>query len=181
LAQEDLDTIKGWLESHGFKVGYVYPTRMVMDISGTAGQIREAFHTEIHHYEVNGTTQFANASDPSIPAALAPAVTGVVSMHDFKPHTNIMKHAPQETVICGAASCSGDTFYLVVPGDVQTIYNLNPVYRQGIYGQNQTIVVLEDAMPYMSDPTTPTMPATAPLPPALMPTKVKRTSMSKSP
>jgi hypothetical protein len=29
LAQQDLDTITGWLKSHGFEVGYVYPNRMV--------------------------------------------------------------------------------------------------------------------------------------------------------
>jgi hypothetical protein len=45
LAQADLDAVTAWLESHGFTVGYVYPTRQVIDFSGTAGEIREAFHT----------------------------------------------------------------------------------------------------------------------------------------
>jgi len=147
-AQQDVDTVTGWLEAHGFTVGYVYPTRMVIDFSGTAAQIREAFHTEIHRLEVDGQPHFANMSDPEIPEALAALVAGVVSMHDFKPHSNF-KPRTQYQVISG-----GDTYELLVPADVQTIYNLTPLYRQGIYGQGQTIAVVEDATPYGSDPTT---------------------------
>ena len=90
-----------------------------------------------------GEHHFANMSDPQIPEALAPAVMGVVSMHDFKPHANL-KPRTQYQVTNG----SGGTYNVVVPADVQTIYNLSPLYRQGLYGQGQTIVVVEDAMPY---------------------------------
>src|SRR5580700_932230 len=85
LAQQDLDSITRWLESYGFTVDYVYPNRMVIDFSGTAGEILKAFHTEIHTLEVRGEQHIANMSDPYIPVALAPAVVGVVSLHNFKP------------------------------------------------------------------------------------------------
>jgi subtilase family serine protease len=149
LAQEDLDTVTGWLQSHGFTVGYVYPTRRLIDFSGTAGQIRAAFHTEIHHLDVGDEQHFANMSDPQIPEALAPVVLGVVSMNDFKPHAYLTPRTQYQVT-----SGSGGTYNLVVPADVQTIYNLAPVYRQGIYGQGQTIVVVEDAVPWSTDPTT---------------------------
>jgi subtilase family serine protease len=149
LAQEDLDIVTAWLESHGFTVGYVYPTRRVIDFSGTAGEIREAFHTEIHYVDVRGEQHFANMSDPKIPEALAPFVLGVASMHNFKPHAYLVPRTQYHVT-----SGSGGTYDLVVPADVQTIYNLTPVYRQGIYGQGQTIVVVEDAMPWSTDPST---------------------------
>src|SRR6202453_4458172 len=82
LAQQDIDTVTDWLRSKGFAVGHVYPSRMVIDFSGTAGQIRDAFHTEIHNLDVHGEKHYANMSDPQIPAALAPAVVGVVSLHN---------------------------------------------------------------------------------------------------
>src|SRR3984885_10731647 len=91
LAESDIQTISGWLESHGFTVNSVYPNGMVIDFSGSAGQVRRAFHTSIHNLDVDGTQHIANVSDPQIPEALAPAVSGVVSMHDFKPHA--MKRA----------------------------------------------------------------------------------------
>ena len=33
----------------------------------------------------------------------------------------------------------------VVPADLATIYNLNPLFKAGISGQGQTIVLIEDS------------------------------------
>ena len=82
---QDIQTIKSWLESHGFQVQNVSNGRTVIEFSGNAAQVQEAFHTSIHHYVVNGAEHFANSSDPSIPTALTPAVAGVRSLHNFFP------------------------------------------------------------------------------------------------
>jgi subtilase family serine protease len=139
VSQQDIETITIWLGSHGFTVDYVYPNLMVIDFSGTAGAIREAFHTEIHYFEVGGERHFANMSVPHIPKALANVVVGVVSMHNFKPH-KMSEHAiPNYTTGSG---------YPMVPADFQTIYNLNPLYQNAINGAGQTIVVVEDSDAY---------------------------------
>jgi len=138
LAQQDLDTIAGWLAGHGLKVNLVYPSRMVIDFSGTAGQVREAFRTEIHALEVNGARHIANMSDPQIPAALSAAVVGVVSLHDFTPRP-LYRAKPAYTFVSGSS-----TYQAVVPADVATIYNLNPLFSAGTTGTGQTIVVIED-------------------------------------
>src|SRR6202453_4264813 len=100
LAQQDIDAITDWLRSKGFAVGYVYPSRMVIDFSGTAGQVRDAFHTEIHNLDVKGEKHIANMSAPQIPAALAPVVAGIRSLHDFFPKptmhvTGVAKRDPR--------------------------------------------------------------------------------------
>ena len=142
LATQDLNVIIHWLESHGLKVNVVYTNGLLIDFSGTAGQVRSAFHTEIHELDVKGIKHFANMSDPRIPAALAPAIVGVVSLHDFKPHTNYKPRPDYTFVGCG------DICYSVVPGDLATIYNLNPLFNASISGQGQTIVVIEDTDVY---------------------------------
>ena len=142
IAKQDRDIIKDWLRSRGLKVNVDYPSGQFIDFSGTAGQIREAFHTEIHNLNVKGTKHIANMSDPRIPAALAPAVVGVVSLHDFRPHAMFAPRADY------TVSESGTKYYLVVPGDLATIYNLNPLFSEGISGQGQTIVVIEDSDVY---------------------------------
>jgi subtilase family serine protease len=142
LAQEDLNAITTWLQSHGFQVNVVYPSGMVIDFSGSAGQVREAFRSEIHNLEARGVKHIANMSDPQIPAALAPAVVGVVSLHDFMPHV-MHKQRPNYTFSSG-----GYTYQAVVPADLATIYNLNPLFSAGTSGQGQTIVVIEDTTVY---------------------------------
>ncbi|HXM92490.1 MAG TPA: protease pro-enzyme activation domain-containing protein, partial [Candidatus Dormibacteraeota bacterium] len=79
----DLQATTNWLSAKGFHGIQVGPGRTVIEFSGTAGQVRDAFHTEIHSYVVNGAQHFANSSDPQIPAALAPVIAGVVSLHNF--------------------------------------------------------------------------------------------------
>src|ERR1017187_3434199 len=151
LAQQDIDSITGWLGSHGFSVGYVYPNLMVIDFSGTAGQIREAFHTEIHYLEVKGEQYFANMSTPQIPRALAPAVVGVVSMHNFKPQQMRVPRVRKDYTFSGCTNGingTGGNCYALVPADFQTIYNLNPLYQQGINGTGQTITIVEDSDTY---------------------------------
>src|SRR5438132_13013724 len=76
--------ITNWLKSQGFTVNVI--NARSVDFSGTAGQVRSAFRTAIHYFDVRGVGHIANRSDPQIPAALAPAVAGIVSLNDFKPH-----------------------------------------------------------------------------------------------
>ncbi len=145
VSQQDIARISGWLTSHGFQIDAVSPSGMVIEFSGTAGQIRGAFHTEVHKLNVNGQPHIANVSDPLIPVALAGVVKGVVSLHNFMPHTNFTKRS-QFTVNDG----TNGVFYAVAPADLATIYNLNPLFRSGITGAGQTIVVVEDTL--LKDP-----------------------------
>jgi Pro-kumamolisin, activation domain/Divergent InlB B-repeat domain len=136
-AASDIAAITGWLRQQGFTVNFVYPSGMSIDYSGTAGQVRAAFRTELHHLMVNGVAHFANMSDPEIPAALAPAVIGVVSLHDFKPRAQHRRGAPKSNATVG-----GGDFWLV-PSDLATIYNFNPLFNVGYSGQGQTIILVE--------------------------------------
>jgi subtilase family serine protease len=152
-APQDVSTIEAWLRSQGFTVDTVYDNGIVIAFSGTAGQVSEAFHTEIHQLDVQGEHHIANMSDPKIPEALAPAVVGVVSLNDFMPHPMLTAVKPQ-TVDLGSspspdyttAGCGSDC-YLVVPSDLSTIYNFPP-HLTGRMGENRTVVLIEDTDVY---------------------------------
>jgi subtilase family serine protease len=135
LAKQDLDTVTSWLEGHGLIVNAVYPN-LVVDFSGTAGQIREAFHTPIHRLFANGQRHYANMSNPEIPAALYPAVIGITSLHNFGPHS--LAHAVSSYTITPNSQ-------KVVPADLAKIYNFSAAFAAGYSGQGQTIVLLENS------------------------------------
>ena len=157
-AESDIRAVTGWLEAQGFKVNTVYPSGMVIDFSGNAGQVRNAFHTSIHNLNVSGVRHIANISDPQIPEALAPVVAGVVSMHDFRPHkmsrtvnnarpaADADSERPEYTF-----TQSGQVSQAMVPADLATIYDFNPLFAKGITGKGQTIVVIEDTNLYSSN------------------------------
>src|SRR5580658_5733633 len=159
VSPQDIVNVSNWLESHGFRVDGVPTSGMMIEFSGTAGQVKQTFHTEIHNLEVNGEAHIANMTDPQIPAALTGVVKGVYALHNFMPHT-MLKPRPQFTFTCtagtefnGVVVCpTTETFYAVVPSDLATIYNLNPAFVSGLTGAGQTVAVIEDtALKNVSD------------------------------
>ena len=159
-ADADVQTVTGWLQSHGLQVNRVSAGRTVIEFSGNAGQVRDAFHTEIHRYVVNGQQRLANATDPQIPAALAPVVAGPVSLNNFpkRPlsHTVGVFRKNQATRqitplftfnnsnFCGTTSCNA-----VGPGDFAAIYNVQKLWTPpagtAIDGTGQTIAIVGDS------------------------------------
>ena len=161
-AESDIAAVTTWLKSKGLTVNQVYPTGMVIDFSGTAGQMDAALHTSMRKLSVDGADHIANTANPQIPAALAGVVHGVVSLNDFRPRP--MHHAVQTAHIStrnGALTTEApgahtnytftsgsSTYQAVVPGDLATIYHLTPLFTAGYSGQGQTIVVIEDTNVY---------------------------------
>jgi subtilase family serine protease len=145
-SDSDMQTIILWLQSHGFQVGST-KGRSVLEFSGSASQVKEAFHTTIHKYIVKGEQHWANASDPSIPTALTPAVAGVLTLHNFlsKPHIHFSPQPVAAKLVSAGpgkrpqvtfpAQGGQPTTYALAPQDYATIYNISPVYN-GATGVN---------------------------------------------
>jgi subtilase family serine protease len=141
----DIQTITAWLQSHGFQVGST-KGRTVLEFSGSASQLQEAFHTTIHKYIVNGEQHWANASDPSIPTALTPAVAGVKTLHNFlkKPMVHIAeKYIPAKFIPKSRPQFTSSTgSHALTPEDYATIYNGGQQALSGIDGTGITIAVV---------------------------------------
>src|SRR5467141_2828875 len=125
-ADADIQTVTDWLTHQGFHDLKVGAGRTGIECSGNAGQVRNAFHAEIHRFNANGESRQANMGDPQIPAALAPVVAGIVSLHNFPRQS--MKH------IAGAFTRTADGIvpqfttsgghFVVGPADFAKIYNI---------------------------------------------------------
>jgi Pro-kumamolisin, activation domain/Bacterial Ig-like domain (group 3) len=159
-ADADIQTVTGWLSGQGFQGIKVAAGRTVIEFSGTAGQVRNAFHTEIHHYLVNGQTRQANSTDPQIPAALTPVVAGIVTLHNF-PRKSMKRVAgafvqtkegiakPFFTTTSGCGSGGAQPCYVVGPADFAKIYNvpngLSGTPTTLLDGTGVTIALVEDS------------------------------------
>ena len=157
----DIATLTAWLKSEGFTVTSVSKGRLAIEFSGTAGQLKQAFHTELHHYMVNGEAHIANNSDPLIPEAISPVVMGVLGLNDFRlksrmtppvplqrdPATGRLAPVePQSSVQPGVflpqyTQAAGANYY-VGPGDFATIYNSAPLISAGINGSGVSIAIV---------------------------------------
>jgi hypothetical protein len=169
----DVEKVTQWLAQQGFKLNRVPAGDLFVDFSGDAGKIAQAFHTEIHHYRVNGEDHYANASEPSIPAALSPWVSGFRSLDDFHPRSHVHRpgvaHFDREAGRWSRAK--GDAahltqtpgtvpLYIAGPQDFATIYGINEVWKQHagaasstplLIGTGQTIGVVGESDPQSAD------------------------------
>jgi subtilase family serine protease len=163
VPEGNVSTVKEWLQSQGFHIDGVQQSGLIIMFSGTAGMVREAFHTEIHNIQLkNGDEHVSNVSDPKVPANIAELVVGPVSLGNFIGHP-LSHHIASAQIKDGKVikpegpqtprgeytfTSSGDTYYALVAGDVATIYNLNPLFTAGYTGKGTTIAVVEDSTMY---------------------------------
>jgi len=150
-ADSDIQAVTQWLTSQGFQVTKVGAGRTAIEFSGTAGLVRTALGTEIHKFRVNGSDYWANATDPQIPAALAPVVRGFDSLNNF-PRKPLHEHLGtfRKSRLTGEVkplftfSPPGQTgsYIALGPTDFATIYNIAPLWTAGTTGAGQTIAVV---------------------------------------
>ena len=118
-SDQDMQVIAAWLISHGFQISGISRGRTVIEFSGTAAQVLQAFHTEIHKYIVNGLEHWANVSDPQIPAALAPVVAGINTLYNF-PRQQMHEIAGPRANAVGALKPAGPFFTFPNPCSVNS-------------------------------------------------------------
>ena len=158
----DIAAVTGWLTSQGFVVNGVYPDKLQIDFSGTAGQVRNAFHTQESRYTFNHASHIANDRDISVPSALRNVVVGVAGLNNFRPQP---QHTPPEVgqfdpatqrfkvLESASTTAKAVTPFAVpfvggvrgfVPYDMNVMYDTSDLYRKGITGKGITIAVVED-------------------------------------
>jgi subtilase family serine protease len=145
LSKSDIDKIAGWAQSQGLKVTIVARARSAITLAGSAAEVGNAFHTEIHLYQMNGEMHYANATEPSIPAAIQDVVAAVHGLHNFR-----LKPKARKLTALGLASDGVSPAYTssttgnhyLAPDDFATIFDVNPLYSAGINGASQKIVIV---------------------------------------
>jgi hypothetical protein len=148
-ADSDVAAVEAWLESHGLTIGQVHAGRVAIEFSGTMGQVRAAFQTEMHRYLVEGEPHLVSTREPTIPAALASVIGGLSRTSDFKPQPQLkllgqarFNPRTHQSTPQWSEPASGGVSYLVAPGDFAVQYDIGPVYQAGINGAGQSIAIV---------------------------------------
>jgi uncharacterized protein (TIGR03437 family) len=137
LSAADLGKIASWLESEGFQVEELARARNWVAFSGTAQQAARVFGAGIHRYEVDGETHFANATELSIPEALEGVVGAINGLSDFQPRP--VSSLGMRAGVSSSTPTSGS--HALTPQDFATVYDVNPLYANGIDGTGVSIAI----------------------------------------
>ena len=134
VSLNDLDRLAIWLESEGFSVRQFARAGNWIAFSGSAGQIARTFHTELHRYQADGESHFANSTAPWIPEALAGLVSELHGLNDYHPKPSRIKPLnPNLTTAAGV--------HYLAPDDLAAIYDITALYKAGFDGTGQKLAI----------------------------------------
>jgi hypothetical protein len=146
---EDIQIVAAWLASHGFSVDRITSSRTMIEFSGTAAQVRQALHVEIHQYTAAGRSFYANDREIGVPQAIAERIRNFAPLNTFQPVSYVVPagraklsrgshgEAPTFTLTVNNAP-----FYALAPEDFATQYDVTPAYSAGTDGSGQTIGII---------------------------------------
>src|SRR6185312_10055179 len=83
VGDADTAVISRWLGAHGLKIDRLSQGRDVIEASGTAAEVAEAFATPLHRFRQNAEEFVANTQPPTLPAALAEVLAGPLSLNSI--------------------------------------------------------------------------------------------------
>ena len=150
-SDRQIGQLENYLQSFGIRVDKVYADHLDITVTGTAAELNAAFSTQLRDYTRHGNRFHRPDSKFVVPGTLAKLVLAVPGLTNepgsFRPmllrlgegaYSNIAPPAVQWPRGSTAGDVAGD--YTV--GDVARFYDINPLYRQGITGQGQTVGIM---------------------------------------
>ena len=153
FSNNDIASIRGWLESQGLHVNWVAPSRVFITFGGSAANIGRAFGTEMHAYNVHGDQLISVSSDPRVPFALAPAIQAVRGLFTIQYRPQSRTHAENSEKPNLTVGNSAPYSYYIAPADFATIYDVpswNPSAGSPT-GTGVTIGIVAEARTDMAD------------------------------
>jgi Pro-kumamolisin, activation domain/Bacterial Ig-like domain (group 3) len=160
MADADIQKVREWLERSGLRVGQVAASKRWVEFNGSSQQVESAFQTEMHYYASAGRQYVANATDISLPEALASVSRGVLSLNNFgrRPPRHVFGGVAgvdaqgHKVKLRASLTAAGqvNTFYLA-PGDFAAIYNTKALMSGGTDGSGISIAVTAQSQIELSD------------------------------
>jgi subtilase family serine protease len=135
-----------------------------LHVTGTAAQLEREFGVQLHSFQAAATAATSSylyrkpMSAPRLPGAIADSVNAVLGL-DTRPHLRPHLHAaaqPAGQSTQAPHQVSNQTNTTDPPGqwtviDYAEYYDVNPLYRQGLSGEGQTLAIVTFASMTESD------------------------------
>jgi hypothetical protein len=138
----DVAAVSGWLEAQGFQVAPLPASRGWIEFSGTAAQVEQTFHTQVHFVATLQGTRAALVSGISVPAALLPLVDGLVSL-DGGLSTPALT-TPRPVAVSAAelaARTSPNSAEALTPQLAAQLLHLDALHTAGVLGAGESIAI----------------------------------------
>jgi subtilase family serine protease len=152
VSDADIASVKTWLTQQGFTIDRVSRGNNHIAFSGTAGQVEAAFGAPLHNFQsADGSIHFAPATDLKLPAALASSVMSIRNVSNYLPKPHYKRAPTARRDLHPEFTDAKNSYYLLTPQDLATIYDVNSAYKAGYTGAGQSIAVVGQSYILPSD------------------------------
>ncbi len=126
-----------YLQGQGLTVTSIAPNNMLIDATGSVGQVQQTFHVQINNYQLGNHTFYANAGPPSVPSPINQLITSIGGLDNGVHYQPLYRRlARQNHSHLAAPSGFG-------PKDLSGAYDAAALQSAGTLGDNQTIALFE--------------------------------------
>jgi hypothetical protein len=142
------------LRSDGLRPGQATSDRLSIPVTASASALDRAFHVSLVRYRLpGGRAAFTTKSPPSISAAVAPDVEGIIGLSDvFLPQSLTARPVPAvhsaggpgvHTATAGPQPCSAIADDDITADELASYYGMTPLYSLGDFGQGVKVAIVE--------------------------------------
>ncbi len=141
-SQGDYNAVIAFATSQGLTVTKTFPERTLVDVTGPASAVQNAFAVLLKNYESpNGIIFHAPTATPSIPAALGGKIATVVGLDNAERRFSNVRRMGDGVRPFAPPPSPGSAFNGgLTPKDIRIAYNLD---KTGLTGAGQTLGVFE--------------------------------------
>ena len=134
-SQDAYDAVLAYLQANGFSLVAGSANRRTITVRGTRAQAERAFHVSIDDYQLGARSFHAVASEPAVPAEIAPLIAAVTGLSNLAQHHPSLSPNPP-TPMSSATAYHGA---LTPAGTTNGGHALPP----GLDGHGQTVALIE--------------------------------------
>lgn len=162
----ELAAIEVWLRSIGLSPTGVAANRLTVHATGTVGVAASGLHTSFAAVKLGrGQLDFVNRTAPSVPAAVAGYVQGIIGLDDLPSvHNDLVRpaarhavgratHVSHGPIACSALATAASYQGTFTAGGLASYYAMSPLYTLGDDGQGVRVAIAEFEPDLRSDVT----------------------------
>jgi kumamolisin len=141
-----IGAIVSYFKSYGISA-QVYPNNLDITLNGTAGQFNHAFGVVLQDMGYGGERFHGVRENPQLPSTLAGPILAVLGLTNYAPFSSSTIQAPASVMQKLPASATTGTTTAPPTGwnspqNVQQLYNISPLSKNGDSGQGQTLGIV---------------------------------------
>ncbi|MEM3851985.1 MAG: protease pro-enzyme activation domain-containing protein [Methanomassiliicoccales archaeon] len=136
-----VEAVAAYMEAHGAKLVSVSQNRFLLTFEMSPSAAHSALGVNIENFEINGKQYYTSTSSPSLPATIAPMVSGIEGLQDYvqAAHPSVQLLTENANYVPPSGPDASPPYN---PATIHIAYNFTGIYNKGYGGQGVSLSIV---------------------------------------